>query len=201
MKDAGLEVVGTVTDGEFNSLRTQGESGPLHIWQLVHDAKEAVRKMSKTTLQSMLTYAGEDANGIPFSTTPNSAIPTDLIGKLHELQNGGLSFEDAIVNIRGSLVPEGYTPYPFRKDTPESFLDKMRSIVATFIYKDAIKTLKQEGRDFTQHLYVPEKDSVTGKDHHERGDHNHLLKRIAGCTRECRYEELNPEAFDKAMIH
>ena len=35
-----------VTDGEFNSLRTQGETGPLHIWQLVHDSKEAVRKMS-----------------------------------------------------------------------------------------------------------------------------------------------------------
>jgi hypothetical protein len=63
-----------VTDGEFNSLRTQGETGPLHIWQLVHDSKEAVRKMSRwqlvhdskeavrkmsrNTLISMLTYAG-----------------------------------------------------------------------------------------------------------------------------------------------
>ena len=47
-----------VTYGEFNSLRTQGETGPLHIWQLVHDSKEAVRKMSRNTLISMLTYAG-----------------------------------------------------------------------------------------------------------------------------------------------
>lgn len=51
-------ISGTVTDEEFNSLRTQGESGPFHIWQVVHDSKEAVRRMSKTTLQSMLTYAG-----------------------------------------------------------------------------------------------------------------------------------------------
>ena len=32
-----------------------------------------------------------------------------------------------------------------------------------------------------------------------RGDHNHILKRIAGETRECRYPLLDPEAFDKAM--
>ena len=49
---------GLVTDGEFNSLRTQGDTGPLHTWQLVHDSKEVVRKMSKATLESMLTYAG-----------------------------------------------------------------------------------------------------------------------------------------------
>lgn len=51
-------ISGTVTDEEFNSLRTQGERGSFHIWQVVHDSKEAVRRMSKTTLQSMLTYAG-----------------------------------------------------------------------------------------------------------------------------------------------
>lgn len=119
---------------------------------------------------------------------------------MHELQNGDLSFEDAVVNIRGSLVPEGYTPYPFRKDTPESVLDKMRGLVATCIYRDTIKTLQKEGRDFAQHLYVPEKDPTTGKEHHERGDHNHLLKRIAGCTRECRYQALDSEAVDKAML-
>lgn len=119
---------------------------------------------------------------------------------MHELQNGDLSFEDAVVNIRGSLVPEGYTPYPFRKDTPESLLDKMRGLVATCIYRDTIKTLQKEGRDFAQHLYVPEKDPTTGKEHHERGDHNHLLKRIAGCTRECRYQALDSEAVDKAML-
>lgn len=38
------------------------------------------------------------------------------------------------------------------------------------------------------------------KEHHERGDHNHILKRIAGSTRECRYQALDPEVFDRAML-
>jgi hypothetical protein len=56
-----------------------------------------------------------------------------------------------------------------------------------------------EGRDFAHNFYVLERDPITGKEHHERGDHNHILKRIAGATRECRYPLLDPEAFDKAM--
>ncbi|XP_063431643.1 uncharacterized protein LOC134714335 [Mytilus trossulus] len=59
LTQAGIHVVGLVTGGEFNYLRTQGDTGPLHTWQLVHDSKEVVRKMSKATLESMLTYAGE----------------------------------------------------------------------------------------------------------------------------------------------
>ena len=45
---------GTVTDGEFSSLRTQGETRPLHIWQLVHDARQSVSRMSKDTMLDML---------------------------------------------------------------------------------------------------------------------------------------------------
>ena len=45
---------GTVTDGEFSSLRTQGETRPIHLWQLIHDAKQTVRKMSKQKLESLL---------------------------------------------------------------------------------------------------------------------------------------------------
>jgi len=32
----------------------RGETRALHTWQLIHDAKEAVKKMSKTTLLEML---------------------------------------------------------------------------------------------------------------------------------------------------
>ena len=45
---------GTVSDGEFCSLRTQGETRAMHVWQLIHDAKESVKKKSKTTLLEML---------------------------------------------------------------------------------------------------------------------------------------------------
>ncbi|XP_063448946.1 uncharacterized protein LOC134728306 isoform X2 [Mytilus trossulus] len=200
MAEAGLKVVGTVTDGEFNSLRSQGDTGPLHIWQLIHDSREAVRKMSKLTLISMLTYVGEDENGNPFAERSNDAIPGDVIVDLKKMKDEGLSFQDSIVNFRRRLIPDGYEPYPFRKDTPESYLDMLRTVVATYIYRDIVLKLKQEGRDFTCYLYVPEVDPATKTIHYERGDHNHILKRMATSTRECKNVSLNPEAFDKAMM-
>ena len=50
--------VGTSTDGEFEQLRRRGETRPLHIWQLAHDARDSVSKMSKTTLLQMLELQG-----------------------------------------------------------------------------------------------------------------------------------------------
>ena len=60
-------------------------------------------------------------------------------------------------------------------------------------------SFEEFGADFTQHLYVPEIDPVTGTPHHERGDHNHVLKRVAACTRNGNYPDLNFEAFVEAM--
>lgn len=45
----------TVTDGEFCSLRSRGETRALHLWQLVRDARECLQKMGKKTLMEMLT--------------------------------------------------------------------------------------------------------------------------------------------------
>ena len=56
-----------------------------------------------------------------------------------------------------------------------------------------------EGVDFSTHLYVPEVDVITGQTIHERGDHNHILKRVATSTREGHYPVLNLQAFDDAM--
>ncbi len=53
-------MVGTATDGEFCSLRTQGETRMLHVWQAAHDAKESVSRMSmKTLLEMLLLINGE----------------------------------------------------------------------------------------------------------------------------------------------
>ena len=35
-----------------------------------------------------------------------------------EILNEGLTFKDGVIYLRGRLVPEGYTAFPFRKDTP-----------------------------------------------------------------------------------
>ena len=47
-----------VTDGEFNSLKTQGETRPVHIWQVIHDARESVSRQKERTFLKMLTKIG-----------------------------------------------------------------------------------------------------------------------------------------------
>lgn len=47
-----------VTDGEFNSLRTQGETRPVHIWQIIHDARESVSRQKERTLVKILKKTG-----------------------------------------------------------------------------------------------------------------------------------------------
>lgn len=75
-------------------------------------------------------------------------------------------------------------------------LGKLRPIVATFVYQHAIQEFKQEGVDFTQHLYIPEVDPTTPEERHDRGDHNHIYKRMVQHVRNCGYTMLNYEAFD-----
>jgi len=122
---------------------------------------------------------------------PNSAIPRKVIFQLHELRNNQmLNLEDAVTFIRGKLVPVGYAPYPFREDTLESVLDKLRSVVAMYQFRCDVQHWKDQGIDFSLYAYVPEVDPITGDIHHERADHNHLLKRIAKHTRDGNNSEL-----------
>ena len=46
------------TDGEFNSLRTQGETRPIHHWQLIHDTTENVTRQEKTLLKTLPKLGG-----------------------------------------------------------------------------------------------------------------------------------------------
>ena len=110
-----------------------------------------------------------------------------------------MTLEDAITFIPGKLVPEGYTLCPFRWDTPESLLDKLRSVVATYQFQADVNYWKERGVDFSLHVYVPEIDPITGTVHHERSDHNHLLKRMAKHTRDGGNPDLHYEQFDEAM--
>lgn len=84
-------------------------------------------------------------------------------------------------------------------DTPESLLDKLRSVVATYQFRCDVQYWKDQGVDFSLYMYVPEVDPITGDFHHERADHNHLLKRIAKHTRDGNNSDLIYERFDEAM--
>ncbi|XP_078357969.1 uncharacterized protein LOC144642774 isoform X1 [Oculina patagonica] len=156
-----LKPVGGVSDGEFNSLRTQGATRPLHIWQLIHDAKESVSRQSERTLTAMLLKTGEQLDGSPVVQRPDHAIPYEVIEELHQLQTrDGLTFHDALTRLRGALVPQGYAPHSFRPKVTESRLDKLRSLVATYRYRHRITELAAEGVDLKTYLYVPEMDPV-----------------------------------------
>lgn len=140
-----------------------------------------------------------ELDGSPIVEQPNTDIPDSVILELHSLQANGLTLEDAITNIRGNLVPLGYSPYPFRTKTAESLLDKLQSIVATYTFRKQVQEFKEQGVDFSTHLYVPEIDPATALVHHDRSDHNHLLKRIASHLRDGGYDALNYEAFSDVL--
>ncbi len=112
----------------------------------------------------------------------------------------GLPLETVITIIRRNLVPPGYTPYPFRRNSPESYLDMLRSIVATYLYRKKIEELKKKDVDFSTFLYVPEIDPIMGTQRHDRSDHNHLFRRVAKSVREGKDNNLNYEAFDDVLL-
>lgn len=119
--------------------------------------------------------------------------------EVHQLISSGMTKEDAIRYVRGNLVPQGFQPYPFKRNTPETFLHTLRSVVGTYLYRHTIEEYKQQGVDFSLYMYVPEIDPVTRVERHDRGDHNHILKRIATSTRNGNCQELNHEVFDAVL--
>ena len=172
------------------------------LYLIILSIKVALETELATLISSnhmnLINLLAVDANGLPVVACLNSAIPLEVILQLHELRNNQiLSLEDAVTFVRGRLVSDGYAPYPFRKDTPESLLDKLRSVVATYQFRCDVPHWKDRGVDFS--LYVSDVDPITGDIHHERADHNHLLKRIAKHTRDGNNTELIYERFDEAM--
>ena len=140
-------------------------------------------------------------DGHIIAACPVDGIPATIIQDLHNMQIvQGMSLKVAISAIRQSLVPSGYTPFPFRKDTPESFLDMLHSIVATLLYRKSLEDLKNKGADFSMFLYNSEVDKVMGTLRHDRSDHNHLVKRVAKSVREGKDNKLNYESFDAALL-
>ncbi len=156
--------------------------------------------MTEISFKQYLISIVSDDGDVTVSN-PVNGIPAIVIMDIHNMRIvQGLSWEDAISTVRQSLVFPGYIPFPFRKDTPESFLDMLRSIVATFLYRNKLEELKKEGADFSLYLYNPEVDEVMGTLRHDRSDHNHLVKRIAKSIREGKDNGLNYEAFDSVLL-
>ncbi|XP_078679355.1 uncharacterized protein LOC144915008 [Branchiostoma floridae x Branchiostoma belcheri] len=137
---------------------------------------------------------------LPLVASKVGDLLLDVVAKLHKLrEEDGLTFEDSLHHIRKDLAPEGYMYNTWRPHIPETELEMMRSIVATYTFRARLTELKEGGSDFTIFMYVPEIDTITHKEHHEREDHNHILKRIAKHTREGGYDGINVRRFEEAM--
>lgn len=77
----------------------------------------------------------EDMNGNPVTEIQDEAIPSSVIQDLQNLcVTNNWAMEDAVTYHRNTLVLNGYAPNSLRPNIPESYLDKLRSLVATYRY-------------------------------------------------------------------
>ena len=128
---------------------------------------------------------------------PNPDIPDAVTLELDRLRNEeNLSLEDAVTNIREHQVPAGHSPYPFRRDTCESLLDELRSVVDS----EPILSTGKKGVLTSPAICMSLKVILfTEEEGHDRGDHNHLLRRMAKSVREGKDPKLNFEALNDAL--
>lgn len=117
----------------------------------------------------------ENSNFIYVARNKQSFIKQETLAFVHNAIQQGDSLEQCIKEMRTS-----YGPCTFRSGIPESYVDMLRTLVATFHYKQTVNDFTAQGINFQHHVYVPEVDVITGEEFHERADHGHLLKRIAG---------------------
>jgi hypothetical protein len=92
------------------------------------------------------------SNGRPQARALNDFIPLDILLKMNQTDQ---SFAASLDEVRLGLVPEGYESFPFRKEMTESFTDKLRSVVATCMFRKRIENFKAQGLDFSMYLYIP----------------------------------------------
>lgn len=111
-------------------------------------------------------------------------VPVQVLEILCAHRMKGMCKQETALTFRKTLVPHGFDFYPFRANTPGSYLDTLRSIAATLFYRASVEEWKEKGIDFSTYVYIPEVDPTTNTVHHDRADHGHLLKRIA-----CKFQE------------
>lgn len=88
--------------------------------------------------------------------------------------------------------------FPALLGSDETKNECLKSLMATYLFRKKVSHYESLGVNFREHLYVPEVDT-TGVDFHEREDHNHLLKRIAACTRSGGVPGINLRCFTEAL--
>ncbi len=104
----GLSVVGFVTHGEWNSIRTQSSTRPVSVIQLMANARKTAKKTRVNLIKKYLSLS--PLNQKPLKDHP--AIPIQDLQMLQELCKDGKPIEEAIfIFYRARCFPFQYDPY------------------------------------------------------------------------------------------
>lgn len=122
---------GFVSNGEYNSLRSNGYSRPLSVLKLKSDARTKYSKMGPKKLLDMLTPIGESHLSITTmfmhvrepctclgtdggAVESNPAVPNEVLVKIAHLKQDGISMEDIVSRLRSRTVPPGHAYHTWR---------------------------------------------------------------------------------------
>ncbi|XP_065889311.1 uncharacterized protein [Dysidea avara] len=192
-----MNVAGFTSDGEWNSLRTKGNSRPLSVFQIRADVRSKYTHMSMKRMIEMITPICE--NGAITALLPNHAVSPELLGDLKKWNSEGASLDDAIERLRLRTVPSGYEIHIWIEGKDETKAEKLRSILAQLEYQYQVNLFHSKGIPFKNHLYVPEVHPITGKGFCEREDESHIFKRIGYSLRQGSPSNIQLERFAEAL--
>ncbi|XP_065892094.1 uncharacterized protein [Dysidea avara] len=191
-----MNVAGFTTDGEWNSLRTKGNSRPLSVFQIRADARSKYSHMSVKRMVEMITPI--DENGAITALLPNHAISPELLGDLNKWKSEGANLDDVIEWLRLQTVPPGYEIHTWTEGKDETKAEKLCSILAQLEYSYQVNLFDSKGTPFKSHLYVTEVHPITGVGFCEREDEAHIFKRIGHSLRQGN-SNLQLERFAEAL--
>ncbi|XP_078667520.1 uncharacterized protein LOC144909356 [Branchiostoma floridae x Branchiostoma belcheri] len=198
MEAIGMVVVGFVTDGEWNSLRTMGGNRPVSMIQLIMESRAEARSETAANIRKYLTLRDDPANPLP--VVGHEAVPLeDVVWLSHYIRENNKTFEEAIHILRKKHFPFMYDPHPW---TPgrrnETTADCLKSLMATYILRKKVNDWQQMGVDFSNNLYVPEVGEGS-EPHFDREDHGHVLKRLTACVRAGQVPAIQMRRWVEAM--
>jgi len=115
---------GFTTDGEWNSLRTKGNTRPLSIFQIRADARAKFARTGITKMINMITLKGmhkyeystcilylhayTDVGGCVTAVEPNPAVGSELLSEIKVWYEEHATTDDVIERLRLRTVPSGY---------------------------------------------------------------------------------------------
>ena len=143
MVKKGFVVVGFVTDGEWNLIRTQGSSRPVSVIQLLMNAR---KESTSTNINTIKRYF-ELIPGTQQPRLPHPSIPLNDILFFDTLcqqanPRAVIPVDHAIFVFRSAMFfPFQYNPYPWTSNiNEESPTDCFKSVFAQCLYIHKINT-------------------------------------------------------------